>query len=223
VRKVDDADPVQAGFHIHYSIYITNTAAAVINNVSVIDTLPSQTYYVNSNPGAEHSGGTVTWSIASLNAGAGVKLLLELGTYSTFSGTVTNNVTASAAGIVPAQDSETTTLNTPPATATPTVTGTPTPTATGTATSVPTATATPSRTPTATQSATPTQTPAPTATPTPSHTPTATEVPTPTPTLPAATATLTPSATWVPTVTATPTSRRYRVYLPLLLKTPRTP
>jgi uncharacterized repeat protein (TIGR01451 family) len=214
VRKVDAPDPVEAGSHIVYTIYITSTAGFVINNVQVVDVLPSETYYLSSNPVGQYSAGAVTWNIASLNAGASTTLLLELGTYSTFAGIATNSVTASAPGIITVGDSEDTTVVAPPETATPTETRTPAPTATHTATStatatVPaTATATPSRTPTATEVPTLTHTPvAPTATLTASATPLAT-----------ATATPTGVSTATPTVTRTPTSRRYWIYLPLLTK-----
>jgi uncharacterized repeat protein (TIGR01451 family) len=200
VRKVDAADPVEAGAHIRYTIYISNTAASAINDIWVLDELPAGTYYFSSNPQGQVSGNTVGWSIASLNAGASTTLQLELGTYSTSAGTVTNNVTASAPGATTADDNETTTVVASPETATPTATRTATPIATYTATLTPA----PSRTATATEVPTITNTPvAPTVTPVATFTATPTGVPTAT-----------------PTVTATPPSVRYWLYLPLLLKAP---
>jgi uncharacterized repeat protein (TIGR01451 family) len=205
---VDAVDPVEAGSRIVYTIYVTNTASSAINNVQVADTLPAGTYYFSSNPAGLPSDGTVTWNIASLSAGSSSTLVLEVRTYSTFSGATTNYVTVSAPGVNPASDSETTTVVGPGDTATPTATRTPTPTATHTTTYTPTATLTPSRTPTATWTLTPTHTSvAPTATATQSPTPTAT-----------VTATPTGGLTATPTVTLTPTSRRYWLYLPLLTK-----
>jgi uncharacterized repeat protein (TIGR01451 family) len=200
VRKVDAVDPIEAGSHIKYTIYISNTAGSAINDIWVVDVLPSGTYYLSSNPSGQYSDNTVGWSISSLNAVASTVLLLELGTYSTSAGTVTNNVTASAPGAITANDSETTTIVAPPATATPTATRTATPIATYTATWTPI----PSRTATATGVPTITYTP---------------EAPTDTP---VATFTSTPTGvlTATPTVTATPPSMRYWLYLPLLLKTP---
>jgi hypothetical protein len=209
VTKVDSADPVEVGSHINYTIYLTNTAAIAISDIFVLDTLPSGTYYVGSNPTAhEYSAGQVGWSIPSLGAGTSTTLLLELGTYSTSAGTVTNSVTVSAPGAITTEDSETTTVVAPPETATPTTTGTTMPNATHTATSVLTATPNPSHTPTATQTPTLTQTsPMPTTTLTPSATLVATLT---------ATATGVPTAT--PTVTPAPTLRRYWIYLPVVIK-----
>jgi hypothetical protein len=217
VLKLDAMDPVEAGSHINYTIYITNTAGFTISDVWVEDVLPGGTYYLSSSAGGQYSSGAVGWSIASLSAGAGTTLLLELGTYTTFAGTTTNNVNASAPGIITAGDSEDTTVLAPAATATPTTTQTAVPTATPTATSTATATlpatATPSRTATATEVPTQTHTPA-----------AATEVPTQTHTPVAGTATLTatlpivPTATATATITPTPTLGRSWLYLPVLVK-----
>jgi len=89
----------------------------------------------------------------------------------------------------------------PTPTPTPTYTPTPTDTPTSTPTATPTATATATLTPTATS----------TPTPTPTNTPLPTDTPTPTPT---AASTDTPTPT--PTPTATP--RRYRCYLPVVIR-----
>jgi len=194
LRKVDATDPVQITWRIGYTIYITNTAWFPINNVEVRDVLPSEAYYLSSSDGGQYnaSENAVTWNIASLSAGASTSLLLEVRTYSTAEGTIINNVAASAPGIIPASDSETTTMIDPTVTATSTATNTPTMT--------PSPTATPTHSPTATH--------------TPTHTPTRT--PTTPLATPTRTMTRTPTATHTPTITLTPTPTRYWIYLPVL-------
>jgi uncharacterized repeat protein (TIGR01451 family) len=199
VRKVDFPDPVEAGSRIYYTLYISNTGGFVINNVQVVDVLPSDTYYVSSDSAGQYSDGMVFWNIASLGAGSSSTLSLVVGTFSVFRGTASNSVSVSALGVNSASDNETTDVIGPPGE----------PTRTRTATPTATQTATPTDTPTITP--TPTHTPTPTYTPTASHTPTATQTATITPTrtasaTPTSTATASPTATVTPTPTDTPTA-----------------
>jgi len=244
IAKADVFDPVVGGHRIEYVITVQNIGGGELRNVQVTDTLPGNTYFLLADEGGVYANGKVTWTVPSLSAGASKILHLDVGTFTTFSGQVTNSVVAQADSAV-VMDSETTEViaptaaptNTPTATAldtltptatptpTATTTGTETPTATltGTATWTPTITPTPvasyTATPTSTETATPTGTltPTVTSTPTATLTPTLTpsEVPSWTPT-PTATATLTPTATPTATPTGTPSARR--LYLPLLHK-----
>jgi hypothetical protein len=213
VRKVDFPDPVEAGSRIYYTLYITNTGGFVINNVQVVDVLPSDTYYVSSDSAGQYSDGMVFWSIASLGAGSSSTLSLVVGTFSVFRGTASNSVSVSALGVNSASDNETTDVIGPPGE----------PTRTRTATPTATQSATPTDTPTITP--TPTHTPTPTYTPTASHTPTATQTATITPTrtasaTPTSTATASPTATVTPTPTDTPTATPTATQTPTPTVTP---
>ena len=217
LQKTDNPDPVRAGSRLWYTIQVHNTASFALANVHITDTLSSSTYYLSSEPSGVYRDGSVSWTLASLPAGASTTLHLEVGIFSTTRGTITNTVAASAPGIIATSTSETTTVMAPlppPPTATetspmPAATETPTPTATWTLTptetEAPTPTATQEFTATPTPTATSTWTPTPTATWTP--TPTETQAPTPTATeqpTPTQTATNTPTPTALATDTPTP-------------------
>ncbi len=211
VRKVDYPDPVEGGSRIHYTIYITNTASVALSGVQVLDMVTAGTYYASSDPEGVSSGGTVTWTLGSLGAGASRVLHLTLGTYTGFRGTVTNYITVTASGGIVGSDLEETGVIGPPGepTATRTATRTVTPTATVTETPTVTPTATVTETPSRTPTGTATRTWTPTATRTATATGTATQTATPTSTItntPTATRSATPSRTPTSTLTATVTA-----------------
>jgi uncharacterized repeat protein (TIGR01451 family) len=203
VRKVDNPDPVEAGYRIYYTIYITNTGGFVIDNVQVVDVLSSDTYYVSSDPVGQYADGMVFWSIASLDVGASSTLNLVVGTFTVFRGIASNTVTVSAPGVSTASDNETTEVVGPPGEPTRTRTATPTATQSATPTDTPTSTATPTQTLTPTHTATATQTPTVTLTRTASAT--ATKTATASATVATSTPTDTPTVTPTPTQTRTPT------------------
>lgn len=58
------------GQQFPFTIVVTNSGAVTANNVTVVDTLPTEGSFVSSSPAATPSGGTVTFSLGDLAAGA---------------------------------------------------------------------------------------------------------------------------------------------------------
>lgn len=92
VDKTDQRDPVCNGWRIRYTIRVTNTDT-IAHTVRVTDTLPSGTYFVACNMGCVGSYGSpkAAWSV-NVPAGSAVVLQLEVGTFSTLQGLITNRV-----------------------------------------------------------------------------------------------------------------------------------
>lgn len=164
VTKSDWHDPLCPTWNERYEIVITNTLSAAITGVTVTDTYPLKTFFLNSGttPGYTHDPATreVVWSIGTLNPSEQQTIYLELGTSGTLQeGTVIQNVVVVDSNeTTPATASAETTMSRQASACNPS----PTPTATATPTNTPTATVTPSATSRA--SATATDTPTPTAT-----------------------------------------------------------
>ena len=70
IAATDAPDPVAAGGNITYTLSYSNTGNMNATGLVLSDTLPASTTYVSSTGGGTLSSGTVTWSFASLNAGA---------------------------------------------------------------------------------------------------------------------------------------------------------
>jgi len=70
VSKTDGPDPVAAGSNITYTLSYANNGTGGATAVVVTDTVPANATFVSATAGGTLSGGTVTWSIGSLAAGA---------------------------------------------------------------------------------------------------------------------------------------------------------
>jgi uncharacterized repeat protein (TIGR01451 family) len=70
ISAADAPDPVAAGANITYTLSYSNTGNMNATGLVLSDTLPANTSYVSSTPAGTLASGTVTWSLASLNAGA---------------------------------------------------------------------------------------------------------------------------------------------------------
>ena len=66
----DSPDPVGAGANLTYTLSYSNTGNANATGVVITDTLPGSTSFVSATGGGAPSGGTVTWTIGNLVAGA---------------------------------------------------------------------------------------------------------------------------------------------------------
>jgi len=143
ISKKDRLDPVCIKDYIRYDITLHNSGLLPLNGVSVVDSLPDHTYYVDSDMGGVGTYGNpvVTW-LVDVPAGATIQLYLELGTSSTAPpGVITNTVSASIYEFSTTFTENTTLKGCPVITDTPTQT--PTPTRTQTRTPTPTQTGTP--------------------------------------------------------------------------------
>jgi len=70
LTRTDSPDPVQAGANLTYTLSYTNTGTAAATGVILTDTVPANTSFVSATAGGTLSGGTVTWSAGTVNAGA---------------------------------------------------------------------------------------------------------------------------------------------------------
>ena len=70
VSATDGPDPVAAGSNITYTLSYANNGTGGATAVVVTDAVPANTTFVSATAGGTLAGGTVTWSIGSLAAGA---------------------------------------------------------------------------------------------------------------------------------------------------------
>ena len=129
VSKWDRVDPIPATWRIQYTIRVQNNTDLPMANVLVTDVLPAGMYFVSATDGGLGSGSspTVTWTLASLAAGASNDLVLMAGTHSNVRGVLTNTVCAQADGVAKVCAQQGTTITAPPPAATPTATPAPGP------------------------------------------------------------------------------------------------
>ncbi len=71
---VDGPDPVLAGADLTYTLTASNTGNAPATGSVMTAPVPAGTSFVSATGGGVYSGGTVTWSIGTLNAGASLAL-----------------------------------------------------------------------------------------------------------------------------------------------------
>ncbi len=70
VKKFDLVDPMTAGVHLTYTIYITNNGPSDAFNVVITDTLPAATTFVGATPGCIPFGNLVVCHLTPLTVGA---------------------------------------------------------------------------------------------------------------------------------------------------------
>jgi uncharacterized repeat protein (TIGR01451 family) len=70
ISKTDGPDPVLAGANLTYTLNWSNTGNMDATSLVVTDTVPASTTFVSATGGGTESGGVVTWTAASLAAGA---------------------------------------------------------------------------------------------------------------------------------------------------------
>ena len=118
-KTVDRPVAVPGVDNLTYSITYSNPSSATIANAIVSDTLPTGTTYVSASPAPASappvgSGGTVTWNLGDLAAGASGTLTLTVATAAGMSGTtVTNTATLTNNVSAPVEASATSELRRP--------------------------------------------------------------------------------------------------------------
>jgi uncharacterized repeat protein (TIGR01451 family) len=89
-------DPVNSGATINYTLSYSNTGNMNATSVVLTDPVPSNTTFVSATGGGTASGGTVTWSLGTLNGGATGSVNLVVRVVSPLAdGTVITNSSAS--------------------------------------------------------------------------------------------------------------------------------
>ena len=80
IQKNDLMDPVNAGEYILYQITITNTGSSAADNVIITDSVPVSTTFVGASPLCVESGGLITCSLSTLNAGERASVWVQVQT-----------------------------------------------------------------------------------------------------------------------------------------------
>ncbi|TCP22114.1 Ig-like protein group 2, partial [Tenacibaculum skagerrakense] len=96
VTKVDNADPIDAGSNVTFTITAESFSVDPITNVVIEDVLPAELEFVSANPepGTTFSStGTLTWIIGGMNPGDKFELEIVARARDDASGTVTNTIT----------------------------------------------------------------------------------------------------------------------------------
>ncbi|WP_442264686.1 PKD-like domain-containing protein [Tenacibaculum sp. ZS6-P6] len=95
VTKVDNADPIDAGSNVTFTITAESFSVNPITNVVIEDVLPPELEFISANPdpGTTFSStGTLTWTIGGMNPGDKFELEIVARAKNEASGTVTNTV-----------------------------------------------------------------------------------------------------------------------------------
>jgi uncharacterized repeat protein (TIGR01451 family) len=69
LSKVDAGTPVGPSSNVTYTLTLKNIGNAAATGVSITDPVPANTSFVSADSGGTQSGGTVTWTAASIAAG----------------------------------------------------------------------------------------------------------------------------------------------------------
>jgi len=77
VASTDAPDPVAAGANLTYTLSYSNLGSANATSVVIADTIPANTTFVSAGSGTL-SGSVVSWSVASLPAGASGSVTLTV-------------------------------------------------------------------------------------------------------------------------------------------------
>lgn len=72
LSKVDAGNPVGPSSNVTYTLTLKNIGNAAATGVTLTDPVPANTTFVSADSGGTNSGGTVTWTIASIPAGGSV-------------------------------------------------------------------------------------------------------------------------------------------------------
>ncbi|MBU0457897.1 DUF11 domain-containing protein, partial [Patescibacteria group bacterium] len=78
ITKTDNVTTTQPGATLTYSIVVTNTSTVDATNVSVTDSLPTNTTYITSSDSGVNNSGVVSWSGLNLNAGLAKTLTVNV-------------------------------------------------------------------------------------------------------------------------------------------------
>ncbi|MFD2033961.1 hypothetical protein ACFSKL_04110, partial [Belliella marina] len=93
ITKTAASSTVLAGDNISYTITVSNAGPSDALDVTVTDVLPAGTGFVSATNGGTETGGTVTWNLGTMAAGASVELTLVLSTESSLvAGTTISNI-----------------------------------------------------------------------------------------------------------------------------------
>ncbi len=97
ITKTDNADPVNRGEQMVYTLTVTNSGPSAATNVEVIDTLPADVSFVSATGGTvtPPTGGSsnVTVAIGTLAAGASTDVTITVDVQQNASASFTNNAT----------------------------------------------------------------------------------------------------------------------------------
>jgi uncharacterized repeat protein (TIGR01451 family) len=74
LSKVDAGTPVGPSSNVTYTLTLRNIGNAGATGVTLTDPVPANTTFVSADSGGTESGGTVTWTIASIPAGGSVSV-----------------------------------------------------------------------------------------------------------------------------------------------------
>jgi uncharacterized repeat protein (TIGR01451 family)/gliding motility-associated-like protein len=78
VTKASAAPEVLSGGQMVYTISVLNNGPSVARDVVITDLLPVETIFVSADNGGIHSNGSVSWTIATINSGQTINLVLTV-------------------------------------------------------------------------------------------------------------------------------------------------
>ena len=90
--KVVDRATASQGDTLTYTVHVENVGTAVATDLLVADTIPTGTTFVSADNGGTESNGSVSWTIASLAAGASADLQVQVTIDTTTVGALINHV-----------------------------------------------------------------------------------------------------------------------------------
>ncbi len=97
IMKTASPDPVIAGNDLTYTLVVSNAGPSEATSVVVTDPLPAGATFISATSGGTLASGVVTWSIASVAAGASVTLTLVVEVGTDVEGTLTNTASVGSA------------------------------------------------------------------------------------------------------------------------------
>ncbi|WP_339754210.1 DUF7507 domain-containing protein [Algoriphagus aquimarinus] len=78
ITKTASVSSVFAGGDFSYKITVSNTGQSDATSLSITDALPDGLTFISADNGGTNNGGTVTWSVPTLVAGASIDLILNV-------------------------------------------------------------------------------------------------------------------------------------------------
>jgi len=111
--KLDDPDPVVAGTDLNYTLHVSNTGPSNATSVNLVDTLPNEVAFVTATTtlgSCNHLAGTVACNLGNMPVGTEATVGILVKVDSTILGQINNSAIVNAAGVMPSQVNQNSTV-----------------------------------------------------------------------------------------------------------------